>query len=338
MLDDPIIHQYVDDREERIIVRWQLLILGGYARASVGKLADDPQDGHDIVEWIATQGWSDGKVGTFGTSYPGGTQHALAETSPPHLATMIPIDSLSNCGVSGMRHGGAFELRFMNWVFQIGAPNSKAALANPRLRQALMESGLRIRQHADSLPLRTGTTPLRVVPEYEAWLVEAMRSGPEAPFWHAKGMSVIDHINGYADVTMLHITGWYDSWTRQVTMNYEALSRAKKSPQRLVIGPWTHGGQGSQIAGEVEFTPEAAIDLLAYRLRWYDPGSRESRTAWMTTLRFYSTSWGRATITARAAAGSSTADSGVPSTSGLSPAPGDGLSPSRRRQTRHGTA
>jgi hypothetical protein len=133
-----------------------------------------------------------------------------------------------------------------------------------------MESGLRIRQHADSLPLRTGTTPLRVVPEYEAWLVEAMRSGPEAPFWHTKGMSVVDHTNDYADVPVLHITGWYDSWTRQVTMNYEALSRAKKSPQRLVIGPWTHGGQGSQIAGEVEFTPGAAIDLLAYRLRWYD--------------------------------------------------------------------
>ena len=170
-------------------------------------LADDPQDGHDIVEWIATQEWSDGKVGTFGTSYPGGTQHALAETSPPHLTTMIPIDALSNCGVSGMRHGGAFELRFMNWIFQIGAPNSKAALANPRLRQALMESGLRIREHADSLPVRTGTTPLRVVPEYEAWLVEAMRSGPEAPFWHTKGMSVVDHISDYADVPVLHITG-----------------------------------------------------------------------------------------------------------------------------------
>ncbi|MGZ3434214.1 MAG: CocE/NonD family hydrolase, partial [Isosphaeraceae bacterium] len=202
--------------------------------------------------------------------YPGDTQHALAEVSPRHLATMIPIDSLSNCGVSGMRHGGEFELRFMNWIFQIGAPNSKAALANPRLRQALMESGLRIRQHADSLTLRTGTPPLRVVPEYEAWLVEAMRSGPEAPFWHTMGMSVVDHINDYADVPVLHITGWYDSWTRQVTMNYEALSRAKKSPQRLVIGPWTHGGQGSQIAGEVAFTPETAIDLLAYRLRWYD--------------------------------------------------------------------
>src|SRR5205807_2698665 len=69
---------------------------------------------------------------------------------------------------------------------------------------------------------------------------------------------------------VLHVTGWYDSWTRQVTMNYEALSAAKRSPQRLVIGPWVHGAQGSNVAGEVEFTPDAAIDRDAFRLRWYD--------------------------------------------------------------------
>jgi putative CocE/NonD family hydrolase len=246
-------------------------VRGRYASEGTWRLiADDPQDGYDVVEWIARQDWSDGKVGTFGTSYPGGTQHALAEMSPPHLTTMVPIDSVSNCGVSGMRHGGAFELRFMNWIFQTGAPNSKAALGNPALREALRENGRRIRQHADSLPVRTGTTPLRVVPEYEAWLVEAMRSGPESPFWHIKGMSVVDHVSDYADVPVLHITGWYDSWARQVTMNYVALSQAKKSPQRLVIGPWTHGAQTSHFAGEVEFTPDAGIDLLGFRLRWYD--------------------------------------------------------------------
>jgi putative CocE/NonD family hydrolase len=190
--------------------------------------------------------------------------------NPPHLTTMVPIDSVSNCGVSGMRHGGAFELRFLNWIFQTGAPNAKAALASPALRQALLENGRRIRQHADSLPVRTGTTPLRVVPEYEAWLVEAMRSGPESPFWHIKGMSVVDHVKDYADVPVLHITGWYDSWARQVSMNYEELSKAKKSPHRLVIGPWTHGGQTANFAGEVEFTREAGIDLLGFRLRWYD--------------------------------------------------------------------
>ena len=170
-------------------------VRGRYASEGTWRLiVDDPQDGFDVVEWIARQDWSDGKVGTFGTSYPGGTQHALAEMNPPHLTTMVPIDAVSNCGVSGMRHGGAFELRFMNWIFQIGAPNSKAALADPALRRALIENGQRIRQHVDSLPVRPGTTPLRVVPEYEAWLVEAMKSGPESPFWHIKGMSVVDHV------------------------------------------------------------------------------------------------------------------------------------------------
>ena len=59
-------------------------VRGRYASEGTWRLiADDPQDGFDVVEWIARQDWSDGKVGTFGTSYPGGTQHALAEMNPP---------------------------------------------------------------------------------------------------------------------------------------------------------------------------------------------------------------------------------------------------------------
>ncbi len=246
-------------------------VRGRYASEGTWRLiADDPEDGFEVVEWIARQNWSNGKVGTFGTSYPGGTQHALAEMNPPHLTAMVPVDAVSNCAVSGMRHGGAFELRFMNWILQIGAPNSRPALAHPALRQALVENGRRIREHVDNLPIRAGNTPLRVVPEYESWLIQAMRSGPEAPFWHVKGMSVVDHVSDYADVPVLHLTGWYDSWTRQVTMNYEALSKVKSAPHRLMIGPWGHGGQGSNVSGEVEFTRDAAINLAALRLRWYD--------------------------------------------------------------------
>jgi uncharacterized protein len=254
-------------------------VRGRFASEGTWRLmADDPHDGYDVVEWIAKQAWSDGKIGTFGTSYPGGTQHALAEMNPPHLSTMIPIDALSNCGVSGMRHGGAFELRFMNWIFNQGASDAKAALADPALRAALKENAARIRQHTDSLPFKAGTTPLKVVPEYESWLVDALRSGPESPFWKIKGVSVVDHVADYADVPVLHITGWYDSWTRQVTMNYEALSKAKKSPQRLLIGPWVHGSQTSNVSGEVEFSSDAAIDLLGVRLRWYDRWMRAEKT------------------------------------------------------------
>jgi len=135
-------------------------VRGRYASEGTWRLiADDPADGYDVVEWIAGQPWADGKVGTFGTSYPGGTQHALAEMNPPHLTAMVPVDAVSNCGVSGMRHGGAFELRFLNWIFNTGAPNSRAALADPSLRAALVESGRRVREHADSLPIRPGNTP-----------------------------------------------------------------------------------------------------------------------------------------------------------------------------------
>jgi putative CocE/NonD family hydrolase len=157
----------------------------------------------------------------------------------------------------------------MNWIYFSGA-DSKVALADPALRAALKEQAARIRQHVDALPIRPGTSPLRVIPEYEAWLVEAMRSGPESPFWKVKGMSVVDHVGDYADVPVMHVTGWYDSWTRQVSMNYRRLSEAKSSAQRLVIGPWVHGGQRSNVSGEVEFSPDAAIDFDAYRLRWYD--------------------------------------------------------------------
>lgn len=45
-------------------------------------------DGHHIVEWIASQGWSNGRVGMFGSSFPGQTAYWVATTQPPHLAAV----------------------------------------------------------------------------------------------------------------------------------------------------------------------------------------------------------------------------------------------------------
>jgi putative CocE/NonD family hydrolase len=233
-------------------------------------ILDDPNDGYDVVSWIGKQPWCSGRVGTFGTSYVGGTQHALACTRPPNLACMVPVDSVSNCGMAGIRHSGAFELRFMNWIFTIGAPNARAALADPKLQDALLQNGKRMPQHLLNLPIRPGTTPLKQVPEYERWLVEAMRHGDYDDYWKQPGYSVVDNIDRYADVPVYHVTGWYDSWCRQNFLNWQALSKAKKSPQKLIIGPWTHGSQGRNVAGEIEFPPEAALAFNDWRLRWYD--------------------------------------------------------------------
>jgi putative CocE/NonD family hydrolase len=233
-------------------------------------ILDDPADGFDIISWVGEQPWCSGKVGTFGTSYVGGTQHALACTRPPHLACMIPVDSVSNTGVAGIRHSGAFELRFMNWIFTTGAPNARAALADPKLRDALVENGKQMPQHLLHLPIRPGTTPLKFAPEYERWLVEAMRHGDYDAYWKQPGYSVVDNVGRYADVPVYHVTGWYDSWCRQNVLNWQALSSVKKAPQMLIIGPWTHGGQGRNYAGEIEFPPEAALAFNEWRQRWFD--------------------------------------------------------------------
>jgi len=233
-------------------------------------LVDDPDDGFDIAQWIGQEPWSSGKVGTFGTSYVGGTQHALACTRPPELACMIPVDSVSNTGVAGIRHGGAFELRFMNWIFTIGAPNAREALADPKLKNALEQNGKLMPQHLLHLPVRPGMTPLKHVPDYEAWLVEVMRHGDNDAFWKQPGYAVVDNVERYADVPVYHVTGWYDSWCRQNVMNWQALSKTKKSPQLLIIGPWTHGSQAKNFAGEIEFPPEAALDFNQWRLRWFE--------------------------------------------------------------------
>jgi putative CocE/NonD family hydrolase len=233
-------------------------------------IVDDPNDGYDIAAWIGQQPWCNGKIGTYGTSYVGGTQHALACARPPQLACMIPVDSVSNTGIAGIRHSGAYELRFMNWIFTIGAPNAREALADPKLRAALVENGKLMPQHLLHLPIRPGTTPLKHVADYERWLVEVMRHGDYDAFWKQPGHSVVDNVDRYMDVPVYHVTGWYDSWCRQNVLNWQALSKAKKAPQKLIIGPWTHGGQGRNVAGELEFPPEAALAFNDWRLRWFE--------------------------------------------------------------------
>ena len=78
---------------------------------------DDGRDGYDTTQWIGRQAWSDGRIGTVGTSYEGGTQQALALANAPNVKAMVPLFSVSNIARYGIRHNGAFELRwFDHWL------------------------------------------------------------------------------------------------------------------------------------------------------------------------------------------------------------------------------
>jgi putative CocE/NonD family hydrolase len=240
---------------------------------------DDPSDGFDTAQWIGSQPWSDGGIGTMGSSYGGATQHALAIGNAPYLKAMIPRNAMSDIGLYGIRHNGAFELRFFNWVLTLGnatgtpnaGPAAARAAADPAAAAALVELGKHVREYVRGLPLRPGTTPLRFAPDYEAWLTEAMSHGDYDDFWKDAGSSVVDHLREYKDVPEYHTTGWYDSWgTPVANLNFVELRKTKKSLQRLIVGPWIHSAENRSFAGEAQFTEDAALDLMAFQFRWFD--------------------------------------------------------------------
>jgi len=239
---------------------------------------DDGADGYDTAEWIGRQSWSDGGIGTLGTSYEGATQHALAIAGAPNVKTMIPLFSMSDAGRYGVRHNGAFELRWFNWVFSLGDPGgtpnltaAARAASDPAAAPALAELVTQVPEYVRALPLRPGTTPLAFAPDYEKWLIDVMSHGGGDPVYTTMGIDVPDHVAYYKDVPVYHVTGWYDSWSLQVAnINFATLRAHKQSLQRLIVGPWTHSRPGASFAGEAQFTPDAAIDLNAFEQRWFD--------------------------------------------------------------------
>ena len=74
----------------------------GYRALGWGEL----KDGYDVCEWLGTQTWSTGKVGTFGSSQAGYAQNFLAITQPPHLAAQYMIDTGLSLYQEGYRIGG----------------------------------------------------------------------------------------------------------------------------------------------------------------------------------------------------------------------------------------
>ncbi|MBL9145850.1 MAG: CocE/NonD family hydrolase [Verrucomicrobiaceae bacterium] len=242
---------------------------GRYASQGVWHwMTDDGPDGVDCAAWIGKQPWSDGKIGMLGTSYVGGTQHAMALARAPELATVIPVDAVSNCGVQSMRNAGAFEMRFWNWIMLNGGKGSNAA-QDAGTEAVLKEMADNRLTYIHQLPLRRGTTPLKLAPEYEDWLINAMRHGANDDFW--KQNNIIDHASEYKDVPVYLVGGWYDSWAGNTTTNFRVLTQALKSDVYLIMGPWIHGQQAKSAHGMVDFGTEAAIaDELAWRLEWYD--------------------------------------------------------------------
>lgn len=247
---------------------------GCYAsEGTVNFLFPEAEDGFDTLDWIAQQPWSAGKVGSWGTSWSGWTQTAMAALGPTNLAAMIPNMSGADAHECTVRHGGAMELRFLAWAFWHSASNTQKELKrNAWIDPALNLGAPRFRDWLGRMPIRRGQTQLALVPPYESWAFEIFTHADFDEYWQHPSVCPREHWDRFPDAAILLVGGWYDSYTRATFDNFVGLREQGKNV-RVLVGPWTHGSETVELsyAGDVEFGREAALESFkSVHLEWFD--------------------------------------------------------------------
>ncbi len=233
---------------------------------------NEGRDGYDTIEWAAKQPWSNGKVGTFGLSYPGAVQWLAAVENPPHLAAMVPAMTFSSHR-NFFYAGGTFDLSWIEWIWDNIAPdirvkqNSPGPKTGEEAEAAWKKSGLDMES---VLPLN-GLEPLRgIAPYYYEWLKHL----PDDPWWN---WADLRGKYGRTQAAILNLSGWYDDHygPEGATTNFQGLVEARGSrPSNvaLLIGPWVHGAKSTETAkaGDRSFPDTAKIDYDNTVLDWMD--------------------------------------------------------------------
>jgi len=200
-------------------------------------------DGRATADWIAQQPWFDGRLGSFGASYMGFTQWALASTRPPHLKAMAVALSTSIRAYSWYP-GGSLALEvIIPWdlgAVQFNKPDSEAIV--PDISPEAISVRMReLRAAFDHLPL--GDVIRKVTGEdLDLYRQQLDHAEVGDPYW-----APVDFRRFLADWTVptLLVDGWHDYPLPGVCDDYAAL-RDAGVPVRLRIGAGGHLGGGGE--------------------------------------------------------------------------------------------
>jgi uncharacterized protein len=231
--------------------------------ASDGQFAPwrhEVEDGVDTIAWCASQRWSSGRIGTYGSSYLAHVQTYAASASPPALAAMsLGVPPANPYDLT--YHGGALMLAStLNWSLSQAAGRVMRTVANGATSP---EEIAEVRALMDNFEAVTRTTPLRDIsllarrfPEWSEWL-----NHPSDDSWWAS-VAVPDR----PAIPTLTTAGWWDIFLND-SIN-EFARQPRHSSSRLVIGPWSHIIEGTG-HGDIYFGPSSggpAADVEGMRL------------------------------------------------------------------------
>jgi len=111
-----------------VIIDWR----GFYGSRSARNSSAKPgEDGYDCVEWIPTQSWSNGAVGTWGASALADIQFKTAREHPPHLICGVPLVNDYIFAYTDFFPGGVYRTERVQMLDILGFDLSPLLLAHP---------------------------------------------------------------------------------------------------------------------------------------------------------------------------------------------------------------
>ncbi len=194
-----------------------------------------PTDGADVTAWLRCQEWFPATIVTWGVSFLGTAQWALASTEVPEWRLAIVHDAQAEARAT-VFPGGVFAgvmlglVHIMDWLAK--HPNGSTA----RMLLASIRAARRANKVLSTLPL--GTADERLVGHRAEFFQQWLAHEHDDDYWERLNL----RSNAPRLPEQVHFTtGWYDTGLPSTLVDYVAAREAGKTV-RLVVGPWYHAG------------------------------------------------------------------------------------------------
>jgi uncharacterized protein len=225
----------------------------------------EPKDVTAVIDWIAKQAWSNGKVGMYGGSYLGFTQWAATKYLHPALKTIVPyVAAIPGQGLP--MENNIFLNANYGWAFYV--TNNKYLDNNTyydmQRWNALPEKWYTSGQSYRKLDSIDGT-PNRY---FQKWL--------QHPSYDFYWQRMVPYKQEYTkiNIPVLTITGYYDDGQISA-LHYmrEHYKYNRDANHYLIIGPYDHFGAqrgGTPVLRDYAVDPVAIINTPEITYQWLD--------------------------------------------------------------------
>lgn len=271
-----ILTPYIADREHQ---RALYFARNGYVFVAIdsrgrgnseGKFAGngsgEGRDGYDVVEWLARQSWSNGKVAMYGHSYRGMNQWFTLKEFPPHLQVITPVASWIP-GMTGPLFNNINSLYTLQFLTETSGVTLNRAIESDSTFWSAKYREIYLKH-----------LPYKELDKVSGNLFTAFQEQTNHPTFDAYWEGQLPMAEQYQrmNLPILTITGYYDQ-DQPGAMHYYRMhmqygSKEGRDKHYLIIGPWDHSGTWTprRLVGGVDFGQESLLNMNKLHQEWYD--------------------------------------------------------------------